>query len=598
MAITSLGMFGGQRKLSSTPIKRTVGNTKREHMSFVEKANQYRADVMAGIVPACQWVRLAVKRAADDRAKVGDPGFPFIFDATKAERVCKFLSLLTHIQGPKAGERIVLENWQCFVLTEVFGWVWRETGTRRYRRAYLEVPKGNGKTILAAGIALYMMCADGEGGADVIATASSYEQARLCLDTARNMALKDPKLCTAFGINVLAHKIVQPKSVSKLRGLPAKGSATEGTAVHGAVLDELHLAKTRAVYDSLRTAASKRPQAMLFCITTAGNDISGVCYEVHSYVEELLAKTKVDESFWGCIWSIDDGDDWRTEAAWRKANPCWGISVDAQGLREEAGRALQLASMEEGFKQKHLCIWSGSFGEIPFLPLENVRKCYDANLKDDMDGEVAIGMDLASRLDLTAVVRLHAKRVNDELHYYAFAKAWLPEDTVAKSKNAQYQNWIKNGFLEASPGSIVDLSFVEAHLEETLNKYTVRNVTFDPLQSNLLVTRLMKAHPDKEQVFEECTQSGKYFTPGMLLLEELVADGRFHTNSPLLMWCLANLRSKKGVTNLLFPTRPKDEAQKIDAAVATIMGLTACSVTPLDESTTTTVYDQRGIILI
>lgn len=567
-------------------------------MSHVIDADAYRASVLAGMTPACQWVKLAVKRATDDRAKQSQDGFPFRFDEAKAERVCKFISLLTHIQGPLAGQRIQLQPWQCFVLTEVMGWVWKATGSRRYRRAYLEVPKGSGKTIIAAGLALYMAFADNEGGADVIATASSLEQARLCLDTARNMALKDPALCSRFGMVVKAHKIEQPKTVSKLRGLPAKGSATEGTAIHFAVLDELHLAKTRAIYDSLRTATSKRPQALLMAITTAGNDTSGICFEVHEHIESILSNEKVDESFWGCIWSIDDGDDWRLESSWQKANPNWGVSVDAQGLREEAGRALQLASMEEGYKQKHLCIWSGSFGEEPFLPLEKVRKCFDASLKDDMEGEVAIGMDLASRLDLTAVVRIHAKRIENDLHYYAFSKAWLPADTVARAKNASYQSWLREGFLVETPGSIVDLSFVEDHIAEVLDKYRVRNIIFDPLQSNLLVTRLQKNKPEHKDVFVECTQSGKYFTPGMLLLEELVSSGRFHTNSPLLMWCLANIRCKKGVTNLLFPTRPKDIAMKIDAAVATIMGLTACSNTALDESTTESVYETHDIFYV
>jgi len=275
-------------------------------MTFAEQSDHYMAAIQSGVIPSCEWTRLAVKREMDDRLKQADPAFPFVFDDTRADRICKFISLLTHLQGPLAGQRIKLEDWQVFVLRTIFGWTWRETGTRRFKRAYLEVGKGNGKTILAAGIALYLMCADQEGGADVICTASSYEQARLALDTARNICLKDRVLCSKFGLEVLAHKVTQPRSVSKLRGLPAKGSATEGTSVHGAVLDELHLAKTRAVYDSLRTATSKRPQAILVCITTAGNDTSGVCYEVHTHVEEILMGKRVDESFFGIIYTIDD----------------------------------------------------------------------------------------------------------------------------------------------------------------------------------------------------------------------------------------------------------------------------------------------------
>jgi len=254
--------------------------------------------------------------------------------------------------------------------------------------------------------------------------------------------------------------------------------------------------------------------------------------------------------------------------------------------------------MEEGVKQKHLCIWSNDKGESPFLTLENVRRCYDRDLKDDLEGEVAVGMDLASRLDLTAVVRLHAKRVDDELHYYAFCKAWLPAETASRAKNASYKGWMGEGHLVETPGNIVDLSFVEEYIAAELEKYRVRAITFDPLQSNLLVTRLQKQKPEFKDAWVECTQSGKYFTPGMLLLEELVADGRFHTNSPLLLWCLSNLRCKKGVTNLLFPARPKDEQQKIDAAVATVMALTACSNTPLDESTTESVYEKNDVFFV
>jgi len=564
-------------------------------MDFIRAATEYRNSVLSGEIPACALVKLACKRSERDHANAA---WPFEFSVERATRACKFVSLLTHVQGPLAGSRVELQPWQAFILTEMFGWQWKSTGTRRFRRAYIEVPKGNGKSLLASAISLYLAFADQEKGADVICTASSYEQSRIVLDTARNQVAKDNKLASKFGLTVKAHKIEQASSTSRLRGLPAKGSATEGSAVHGAVLDELHLSKTRAVYDSLRTASSKRPQAMLFCITTAGNDISGICYEVHTHVEAILNQEKEDESFFGIIYGLDDADDWTLESSWQKANPNWNVSVDAQGLREEANRAMQLASMEEGFKTKHLDIWVGSFGETPFLDLGNVRKCYQADLADDFDGQCTLGVDLASRLDLACAVRLQAKRVNDQVHYYAFCSAWNPSETIKKSQNSQYAGWVRQGWLSETPGNIIDLSFVENHLADCLTKRNVRNVHFDPLQSSYLVTRLMKSFPDKVEVFVEMTQSGKYFTPGMLLLEELVAAGRIHTNSPLLLWCMSNLRAKKGVTNLLFPTRPKDMAQKIDGGVALIMALTSCAATPLDESTNRSVYEDRGIFTI
>jgi phage terminase large subunit-like protein len=566
--------------------------------NFVERAAAYRAAVKSGEQVACDLVKQACARADRDHAREGELGYAFRFDAEKANRVCRFLELLKHVQGPLADTRLKLEDWQCFILTEIFGWVWRDTGTRRFRRGYVEVPKGNGKSLLAAGVSLFMAFADGEKGADCVCTATSMDQARIVLDTAREMCKKDVGFTTKFNLDVLAHKIEQRRSTSRLRGLPSKGSSIEGISLHGGIIDELHAAKGRTVYDNLRTACSKRTQSLLFIITTAGDDTSGIGYEVHSYTEALLAEEKSDEEFFGIIYTIDENDVWDTQAAAQKANPNWGVSVDARGVDAELNRAKQLASNEAAYRTKHLCQWLSSMGEEPFLQLDKVRKCHQSDLEDNFEGGMcAVGMDLASRLDLCSVVRIHSKKIDDKQHYYVFAKSWLPAATIAKSKNASYQAWLRQGWLAETPGSVTDLAQIEEHVAELFGKYNVRDISFDPLQSNYLVSRLQARFPDRAAAFVEFGQYAKFMTPGMIELETAVADGRVHTANPMATWCFANLRCKRVGQTLQYPTRPKAMDQKIDIGVATVMALRGCSIVPLDE-TVGSAYDTRGVILL
>jgi phage terminase large subunit-like protein len=569
-------------------------------LTFVEQSAEYRRAILSGEIPSCSWVRLACQRDEDDLAKQADSGFPFVFNADKANRACRFISLLQHIQGNLAGTRLKLEPWQCFIICAIFGWTWRDTGTRRYRRAYVEVGKGNGKSLLAAGIALYMAFAEGEGGADCVCTATSMEQARIVLDTARQMCLKDVKLCHRFGLNVIAHQIQQKKTISRLRGMPAKGSSIEGVSLHAGIIDEIHAAARRDVFDNLRTACSKRTQSLLFIITTAGGTIDGIGYETHCYAESLLNKEKDDPEFFTIVYTVDENDDWTQEESWKKANPCYGVSVDPRGIAAECNRALQLASLEPAFRAKHLCQWVSSGTDEPFVSFEKVRSAYDKDLRDEFEGQwCVVGADLATRLDMCAVTRVHGKMIDGKAHYYVFTKCFLPSATLAASTNASYQGWLREGWLTETAGSVTDLEFIEEHIFETFQKYKVRELSYDPLQSQYLISRLAKRMPDRADALLEFGQYAKLMTGGMVELENALATGRLHTNNPILLWALSNLRAKRTGMNLVYPVRPRDRAQKIDPAVALVMCLRSCSVLPLEDSDSTeSPYNTRGITLL
>lgn len=256
--------------------------------NYIQIAQQYAADVMSGKIPACKWVKLAVKRQADDLKNFSSDQSPFYFDPVEASRVCRFIELLTHTKGDLAGIHITLEPWQIFVLSTVFGWRRRIDNGRRYRRAYVEVPRGNGKSTLLSGVGLYCLVADREGGAEVYSFATTRDQAKIVFGDAKVMAERNSALRSQFGLQVLANALYVPTTNSTFQAKSAEGSTLDGLNTHLAIIDELHAHKTRAVYDVVETSTGKRKNSLMFVITTAGFDTSGICYEVRTMVTKVL----------------------------------------------------------------------------------------------------------------------------------------------------------------------------------------------------------------------------------------------------------------------------------------------------------------------
>lgn len=307
---------------------------------YVEAALGYARSVVAGEKPANKWERLACQRQLDDLEHEPSEDWPWVFNGEAAERPCAFVELLPHIKGKWAREKrlIQLEPWQCFVITTVFGWVHRDTGLRRFIEAYEEEPRKNAKSTKGAGVFLFMLTADGEHGAECYTAATTRDQARIVFDDARAMAERTPDLRTYLGLAIMQHSLTVAHTSSKGTPLAAEGSTLDGLNVHFALLDELHAHKTRAVYDVIDTARGAREQSLLWTITTAGTDRSGICYERRTHVTKILDGVVRDDRVFGIIYTIDDGDDPFDPAVWAKANPNFGVSVlpDDMAARSES----------------------------------------------------------------------------------------------------------------------------------------------------------------------------------------------------------------------------------------------------------------------
>lgn len=519
-------------------------------------------------IPACKWVRLACRRQVEDLKRYPSRDCAFYFDEAEAGRICRFIELLPHTKGELRGQRIRLEPWQVFILSCVFGWKAHD-GTRRFRRAYIEVPRGNGKSTLLSGIGLYCLLADREPGAEVYSFATTRDQAKITWGDAREMAKLTPSLQTQFGLEVLANSLYVPSTNSTFQAKSAEGSTLDGLNTHLAIIDELHAHKTRAVYDVVETSLGKRRNSLMFVITTAGFDLSGICYEVRSMVTGILQGTASDERQFGMIFGIDDGDDWRTEDALIKANPNWAISVRPEVVIGLQQKAMLLSSAQNNFLTKHLDVWCNA--NSSWMDMSAWDACADPALSaDDFAGEQCfIGLDLASKRDLAAKVCLFPRVEGGKTHVYVFGQYYLPEAAVEQSNNSQMRGWASEGIVKASPGATTDYGEILEDLRLDCARFDVQKIGYDPWQSTPIVLKL-----DEEGApLSEVRQTVQNLSEPMKELEAMVLDHRLHHNGdPALRWMMSNVVAHVDAKDNIYPRKQRPE-QKIDGPVAAIIGL-------------------------
>lgn len=553
----------------------------RERGDYIALANQYIEDVLAGVIPAGHWVKRACQRQKDDLAR----DWEYEFDPDKAEHICAFIELLPHIKGKWARERrrITLEPWQAFILTTVFGWVNRETGLRRFTEVYQEVARKNAKSTISAGVALYMFAADGEQGAEVYTAATTRDQAKIVFGDARLMAEREAEMRSALGIDVQAHRCVVLDSASKLEPLSAEGSTLDGLNVHCAIIDELHAHKRRDVYDVIDTARGSREQSLLFCITTAGTDRSGICYERRNHACQVLDGSVKDERLFGIIYTIDEGDNPLDPSVWIKANPNFGVSVLPDDMESAARKAEAVPSAMSNFLTKRLNVWVNA--DSPWMDMQAWDRCADPELTLEKVKHLPcwIGLDLASKVDVAAVVRLFRDEAADL--YYLIPEFYLPERALEVSANSQYDGWRRSGWLTVTDGEVTDYDAIEAQIEDDMAALQVREVPYDPWQATQLASHLI----GKGAPMVEFRQSTGNFSEGMKTLEALVLTGKIrHNGNAMMTWMVSNTVYRPDEYENVRPRKERPE-NKIDGTVAAIMALSR-AIVPQSKPTSAAIY--------
>lgn len=542
----------------------------------VDAAMRWAKRVVAGKVPCCRYIQLACQRHFDDQAASRGTKFRYKFNPAKAEKKIRLIQMLPHTKGEWAFKRqlVTLEPWQMFGLAMTFGWVRKNSGYRRFRESYWEVPRKNGKSVIAAGVGISMFTADDEFGAEVYAGATTEKQAWEVFRPARLMIKRSPMLMEAAGIEVNASNMNRPGDGSRFE--PIIGNPGDGSSPSCAIKDEYHEDATNEQYETMMTGMGARRQPLMFIITTAGSDIEGPCYDKRRQVVEMLEGTVPDEELFGWIWTVDEGDDWTDPKVLAKANPNIGVSVYQDYLVSQQQRAIRSARFTNTFKTKHLNVWVTA--KTGFFNMESWRACEDKSLTlEQFEGhECVLGFDLARKLDMNSMARLFWREIDERIHYYLVApRFWVPEDTVRYSDNQRMaerlQKWVNTGELLETPGAEIDYREILAEAKEAAKICSVRESPIDPHGATGLAHDL----EDEGLTPVVITQNYTNMSTPMKELEAAIESGRFHHDGNQIMtWCMGNVIGKHlpGNDDIVRPIKQGND-NKIDGAVATIMAV-------------------------
>lgn len=536
------------------------------NLTGVERANRYIENVLTGKVSACHWVKRACERQKNDLKKMTE----YHFDEYRANEVVNFTEGLRHIKGTKyAGTNIHVEDWQAFILTTVFGWV-NDDGLRRFRTVYIECPRKNGKSTFSAPVALFLLAADMEAGAEVYSAATTRDQAKIVWEDAKRMVERCPEIKQGLGVETSAHAVFVKRTASTFKALSRDSQGNlDGLNVHGAIIDELHAHKDRGIFDVIETATGARAQPLIWAITTAGSNRAGICYEQQAYVRKILDKTHDDDTYFGIIYTIDEGDDIFSPKTWEKANPNWGVSVSPDDMERKAVKARQMAAAQNNFLTKHLNVWVNA--DSNWMNMTDWDACADPSLDlADFEGQpCVISNDLATKVDLAASIKLFWRDIEGVRHYYAFGRYYLPEDAAEDGRNSQYSGWARDGKLTLTDGNVTDFSVIEDDIREDAKRFEVQNCAFDPWQASAIMQRLQQ---DGLPVVEY-RQTVQNLSEPMKELEALVLSKRFHFDGDsVLSWNISNVVCHIDAKENIYPRKERPE-NKIDGAVALICAL-------------------------
>lgn len=558
---------------------------------LVEKANQFARRVVAGKIPACRYVKLACQRHLDDLVASRKASFKYRFDASKAERKLRLIQLMPHTKGEWAFKRqlVTLEPWQLFGLACTFGWVRKISGLRRFRISYWEVPRKNGKSVVAAGVGISMFVLDDEFGAEVYSGATTEKQAWEVFRPARLMIKRSPLLMEAAGIEVNASNINRPEDGSRFE--PIIGNPGDGASPSCAIVDEYHEHDTAVLFETMLTGMGARRQPLMFVITTAGANIEGPCFDLRAEVIAMLEGTVPDDELFGWIFTIDEGDDWTDPKVLAKANPNIGVSVHADYLESQQGRAKKNASFQNTFKTKHLNIWVSA--RSPYFNMEDWKACEDASLRmEDFEGqECRMALDLASQVDICARVNLFHRWMDEKIHYYCLApRFYLPEATVQNGTERKvverWQRWVNKGLITACDGAEVDFNQVQRDILEDAKRVAVLEVPHDPFGAFQMAKNLQ----EEGLLPVKIPQQVQHLSPAMKELDAAIRAGRFHHDgNAVLSWMMGNVTAKPDANDNVFPRKEKAE-NKIDGPVALIMAVGRAMLGKGSEHTS--IYDQ------
>lgn len=568
----------------------------------LDGTTQYAQDVVNGSIVAGRMVRQACARHLRDLKDGKKRGLHF--DIKTAQRVFDFFHTLRLTEGEHDGKPFLLQPFQKFIVGSIFGWKTKD-GTRRFRTAYIEQGKGNGKSPLAAAIGLYGLTADGETGAEIYSAAVSRDQAKILFRDAENMVMTSPDLRDHVQRHV--GNLSVPSSLSYFRPVSSEHRGLDGKRVHMALIDEVHVHPDALVVDKMRAGTKGRRQALIVLITNSGSDRNSVCWHYHEISRKVVSGEVENDSLFAYVCQLDpcakcladgktmpvDGckqcDDWRDERTWIKANPCLGVSILKRYLAEQVQEATQMPSKENIVKRLNFCVWTEQ--AVRWMPMANWDACNAAIPYSRLIGQTCYaGLDLASRTDLCALVLFFP---NIDGRCAALPYFWAPREGAERRQEVDhvpYMDWYKQGLIDLTEGNATDYDVIREKVRELNQTFRIAELGFDPWNAQQLCTQLM----DDGMTVVELRQNFANLSGPMKELESLVKTKALdHGGHPIMRWMASNVSATMDRVGNIKPGKDR-YIDKIDGIVALIMAISRWMVNQDSPS----IYETRGLVTL
>ncbi len=552
-------------------------------------AHKYAEDIVSGRIVSCRLTKLAAERYFRDLEQADTKGFYFDVDA--AQYRIDFYKFCRHSAGKWGGQVFEPEPWQQFINWNVYGWKWKKNNRRRFRIVYIEVARKNGKSSAIATDGLFLTGYDGEHSPEVFTCATKKDQARIIHRISTRMVKASPALRKTLG--TFKDSIFCESMGGTFIPLGQDSKTEDGWNVHAALVDEYHAHPDSTLHDVMRSGMGSREQPLMLIITTAGFDKTSACYQEREYLVGVLEGTFDDESYFGIIYTVDDENKWDDETEWARANPNLNISVSLDDMRDMCLKAKNSPSKQNEFKTKKLNIWTETLTR--WITSEAWDACGTPVDVDGLCGRECVGaFDLSSVSDMTAWVLCFKPDVSSDPYRFLF-RFFLPQYDLEKrfvSKDVlnQIQNWIRQGFITATPGNSIDYDFVKEQIKSDAERFDIKEIPYDPYNATQIVNDLMK------DGFEMLPFRQGYLTmsPAAKAFETAVLNKKIaHGNNPVMKWMIACTDVQSDPAGNIKPVKPDrgKSAKRIDGVIASIMAYSRS----MGQEDTQSVYETRGI---
>jgi phage terminase large subunit-like protein len=545
----------------------------------MREATEYAENVVWGLLVTGTPEMLACRRHLEDLARQGEEGFPWVFDEERAARIYRwFEKNCRHVEGPMSGQFIELLPFQKFDLGVIFGWVHKDTGLRRFQKAYIQEARKNAKTTILSGVALYLMVGDREESPRVYCAAVDKGQARILYEASMAMARKSPDISKR--LRVRDYKISHITRGGQLSALSKDTKNKDGLNPSGAIIDEYHAHPTSEIYDLLWSAWGQRAQALMTIITTAGFDVESPCHREYEYCKSILRRELENDRYFVVIRELDPEDDENDPKVWIKANPLRAATPEGvQKLREQWDEAMTSRdpSKIRNWRVKNLNVWVHGSDASYMGDYLKAWDDYGVSREDfaklTRDRVCLVGIDLSKRIDLTGAGFVFEL---DDGRFAICAQGFMPTETVQKhvqTDKKEYREWIRDGWVTATDGAVTDYRMIQAFIQdkELENGWKVHEICFDPYNA----THFASSLADDGYTCIEIRQGVQTLSEPTKLLRELMADGKIvHDGSPVLKWCVGNaVQIQDSNENIKISKKYANDTKRIDLLAAVINAL-------------------------